>query len=778
MPMVRAPNGQVINFPDGTPPATINSVMSSYHDAQQRTSEARAVPGSMALMNGWTFGHAGDIDAAGAALKTGAQNLVGRGPGYGMKDAFNATKAADQQILDSYAKAHPGRSTAANLGGALINPVNIAGGEWVNGARGVGSAALRAAAVGGGTGYVAGGPVGAATGALTGAVVPFAAAGAGKVFAAAGHAVSGAGRMVGVTKPVQVGVQRLRDAMAKDIAAGADPLATLRNWKGNSQPTLADLGGENVRAAIRDAGTQGPARTVLREYRDTVASELQGHAQTLTRRLTPGDARAVPQVAADIESGVARASRPAVAAPHGSGGAALSDALNAAADRAMGRVNAAYDAARAANPEQAHLPATVVPTLAAGVRDAVAGYGAEDIPRVTRNLASMDNWKTATARDLFELRTRLTNLRAGNDPVEAGAAGKAVKALDTHIDGAMDNGLFTGDPSVVGLWKNANNLRRQFGQQFEGNDLIHALTSRGYRGGQMGLEVTPEDASGVIFGRGAGVNAKPNIARDFDRVTALLGDDHPAVNAVRSEAASRLLGADANTPNYGSAYQMFRGNNPSAANALLPDLSADVGDAQAQIAQHLARRQALQGGGRVLSLGPDNYAAATGALGPASREAQVGARGALMDAIGAPTEGAVGALNRIASASNTGGTLASTFGDDAADAYRQGISAEAARDTNADWMAPNLGSKTFTAGQDAGAHGFHPAQMIMGVVKKLSGGAPLNDAERQALVGAGVQDGLTPDVLQQYLTQRAARGMIGSGYAVAPLASLSAQAAQ
>jgi hypothetical protein len=148
------------------------------------------------------------------------------------------------------------------------------------------------------------------------------------------------------------------------------------------------------------------------------------------------------------------------------------------------------------------------------------------------------------ARGLFAARQRLTNLRISNDPIEAGAAKKAVKALDDSIENAVTRDLFKGDKESVDLWKKAIGERREFGKLFEANDLVETLTSREFRSGSHTLKVDPNDASNQILGRSSlGFVGRQNLYRDIVRLREVLGANSAGWNAIRAEAFLRLAGS-------------------------------------------------------------------------------------------------------------------------------------------------------------------------------------------------------------------------------------------
>lgn len=270
-------------------------------------------------------------------------------------------------------------------------------------------------------------------------------------------------------------------------------------------------------AALRGADGVGPA-AVARGFQQTQQNAIRQN---------------VSQIGADIAGGAPVA--------RGQGGQAVSADLNAAYDAAKTKVNSAYDTARDVG-YGAHLPASETPVLGANLRQAVRDYDPATVPAVTRELDRVDTLSAPTAQDLFDTRSRLSNLRASNDGVTAGAAGKAVNALDGYISDAVDKDLFTGDPNAVAAWRNAIGQRRQFGQTFEGNNLVQSLTERS--GGASTLKVPPEDAANLIFGRSAlGFIGRQGMTRDLSNLRDTLGADSASWNALRAEAWQRIAGA-------------------------------------------------------------------------------------------------------------------------------------------------------------------------------------------------------------------------------------------
>jgi len=628
---VRSPNGTIIQFPDGTPTATINSVMAAHYSAQGPQQRALAdarqqvqqhgADGSLSLINGYTMGFGPEFAGAGAAVETGLDNLGRRLAGkplpYGMSDSFSAEAQAYREQMQRWADQHPAQALAANLSGAALNPVNAAGGRFVAAggkllptmARGVAVGAATGAAYGAGEagpGHRAHGAAqGAFIGGLAGGVAPPAIGLGEKGAGLAMDAAHNVRRALGAADPASVARRRLANMLAKDIKAGANPQAAASSYAGVSQPTVADVGGENVRALIRDAGSQGPARQQLQAYRDQVATDLQNHALAITAKLTPGETRTPQQLADALETQRAQNASVNYAAPY----------------------SARIDLAD--------------PLVIQALRDP---EGAQAISRaVSGARANMDY---DAAADLMALK--------------ATAAGP------------------TGNAQV---WPTT------------GRALDRLQIALGNRGQQL-LQGGSRDIAAGLFKRQALING--------------LLDDTPGLSEARGDYRNLSQQIDA------------IGHGQKVANAT-PSVLADL----------------LQG-------------ASPEALGAAG----VGARDALATVVGSPAAGATGALNRIATNTNTGVNMSRIFGPDLTDAWRSGIQAEAERMDNANFMAPNTASQTHSKGADELMHAVlhlpHAATNFLGAVL---GGGPLSDPERAAIVSAGTS-GANDDLLQALIAAK------------------------
>jgi hypothetical protein len=268
-------------------------------------------------INNATLGLDKILLASSAAGVTGLRNLVGEGPGYGMEDAFNAFRQAQNTAQRDYLAENPAEGLFSGLLGGAAMPGSR---QLANfGLRGVGGANTAAQAA---RGVVAGAPIGAVSGALnadpgeeaqgagfgatvgaiTGGGVPVAArtaTGAARVFGTptrqmlntmTGGNVPGL-RGGGADRQAMI---RLAETMRRDGLDEQTVRAALNNVLTRGMDTnLLDIVGPNAtrtRALIQGAALKpGPAQTLATQYRTQVATDLPDRVIDRAYELTPGN---------------------------------------------------------------------------------------------------------------------------------------------------------------------------------------------------------------------------------------------------------------------------------------------------------------------------------------------------------------------------------------------------------------------------------------------------------------------------------------------------------
>lgn len=182
----------------------------------------------------------------------------------------------------------------------------------------------------------------------------------------------------------------------------------------------------------------------------------------------------------------------------------------------------------------------------------------------------------------------------------------------------------------------------------------------------------------------------------------------------------------------------------------LADQSSDYASARDNYARASAGIDAIDHGGSALTASPDEYAPVLAELrakggDAAGANAGIGYRQAITDALGAPTEGATGTLNRVSTATNQRRNLEATFGPDHAAAYQAGLKDLGNQLQNARFISPNTGSQTAGRLADLGLvepTDIHlpklgPVHIMLGAINKVRAGATLTDAERSEIARIG-----------------------------------------
>lgn len=534
-------------------------------DARKRTEELGVGKrgGARALVQGAMFGYGDEFTAAVGAVDVMAANAVRRIKGeeipYTSKEYQNALLQSEREELSRFAAEHPRRNFLGQLGGGLVGG-GSAGSAALRGAKSLGGAVARSAAVGAASGAVAG--AGYAEGGIRERVP--AAAGGAVTGAAFGAAVPVAGRAVqavpGAVRRAAASVRAPQideaAAMRQATEALAEAGIEVRQVSQASMGRIGDLirRGRNPReAALGVVSTTDLPVPVPMLRGQRTGDPGQQLSENLMLRGARGSApsRMVRGVVAEQQDALrgnvaAITDNVAAGAPvaRGSGGQLASERLNTMYDEAKAGVDTAYDAARATG-DGARLPREQMPVLGSQLRQAVETYDLAGVPRVKTELDRIDTIAgsgSVTVRDLFDARARLSNLRASSDQVEAGAARNASRALDAYINRAVTDDLFTGDPQTVNAWRTAIQRRREFGQLFESGDLIESLTERAPRGGEMrALRVDPGDATNYILGRSdMGFVGKQNLYRDLTRLRTVLGPQSQEWNSIRAEVFQRV----------------------------------------------------------------------------------------------------------------------------------------------------------------------------------------------------------------------------------------------
>lgn len=482
-------------------------------------------------------------DEAQAGLGAGANLLTGRSkfdpsrPLDSLKQAFGEQRDRQSFFAEGYKAQHP-RTGALASGLGMAAGAAVPFGQGINLARG-GPAAMRALR-------------GATSAATSGFLYGFGdkgplseRLGAGNTAAALSVPFGAAGGMIG------------RGARIKQNQSAAEAEALAHLQEQGIKPTAETL--DDLNRLLREGHSPSVAvRTVTASNLPVPVPLTMGQAtgdvtqQVAEQAMRRGANGSRPAAAM---SGLAASQREALrgnvhaigeqigggAAPQpGQAGSMVSDRLNATARATRDNTRQLYDIARDQG-RGVRLPADEVPVLAASLRDAVSEFVPESIPHTRAALGRLDQTGPSTElRDVYGVRTMLTNLRRAGGP-EAAAAGRAVSHIDSYMSDALTRDLFAGEPGAVQRWRDAISSRRAQAVMFEDNDLVHRLTEAMPNSATRRLAVDPGDASNYIFGRDAlGWVGKKNLTRDLTKLRETLGSKSPEWNAIRAEAFMRF----------------------------------------------------------------------------------------------------------------------------------------------------------------------------------------------------------------------------------------------
>lgn len=280
----------------------------------------------------------------------------------------------------------------------------------------------------------------------------------------------------------------------------------------------------------------------------------------------------------------------------------------------------------------------------------------------------------------------------------------------------------------------------------------HAAISRAARAAEARRDGTmAEELRGLQRSIAAGDDAPA----PFDLSDLAERDPDPTISGAALDRIQIALGKTARGLVKNDASDIAAGlyGRQGAVNAALDDVPG-LAPARASYRGVQAQRDALELGGNQPFNDPDLYESELASLTsraspddiphPVSADdiqaaAGVGLRSELERMIGAPAENSTGTLNKLATGTNTGRVLETTFGGDEAASYRDALQREIDKVSDARFISPNSGPKTANVLLDQLIEA--PPMSRAGIAKalfdKLRRGVTLTDEERQALLEIG-----------------------------------------
>lgn len=146
-------------------------------------------------------------------------------------------------------------------------------------------------------------------------------------------------------------------------------------------------------------------------------------------------------------------------------------------------------------------------------------------------------------KGIEQTRKRLSSFAqdARANPADRRATDSVVRAFDEHVQNALDEGLFSGDPRAFQVWKDAREGFRQYKRDFtpQKNDagigaIVDKIVNR-----EDGAGATAGEVANLLFGA-SGTGASGQSVRLAYRVRQLLGEESPEWSGVRQGMWKKL----------------------------------------------------------------------------------------------------------------------------------------------------------------------------------------------------------------------------------------------
>lgn len=325
---------------------------------------------------------------------------------------------------------------------------------------------------------------------------------------------------------------------------------TERNLSERVPLTRADVTQDvNLQSTLDDA-SQGllgeKAKGLAISVREEQSKGLKGNIEAFQKELS---GRQAALTAEETGLGVDRASQ----------------ALKIAAGNQRKAITDAYDTAKELD---ASIDGDLIKAFGSSSRKKLVDEGFDIIesPRLSKSLEELEELKLvdgklseSTVRNL-ELWRKRTNKRIesvkNSDPSEAQALRTLKNDYDNFSSQALDEGLIRGNAEAITAWKNARDLRADFGRRFETNKVIKKLVAE---------DLTQEETVNLIFG-GSQMGFKNQAGKIVKDMKNVLGEQSNAFKSMKEEAILRLVknqGDEFSGAKFNTAFEKSMKDNPT-----------------------------------------------------------------------------------------------------------------------------------------------------------------------------------------------------------------------
>ena len=513
------------------------------------------------------------VDKAGAYAGAAAHALTGAGAaGDTVSDRATKNLALNQEIASDFEQAHPALSTASNvIGGVLTTapaaatsvgarllgltgttlPRMIAQGAAAGAGLGAADTALRGGDAG--TGAAIGGITGAA-GPVVGRVLGNAIQGARNVIA--GPRVAAPANVVplaGVDVPISGGqatgdvATQMMEQNALRGGEGQAPQRVAGQFFNDEQAPAIEQARANIGRNLDSAGQviadnpQDAAELAANSVRNAADASKQNYQDLYKTAFSlPGefDASTFKGIGSKIKDDLTNNTQSPVI---------IDDVTTPIASKAIRDIDNNISQLRIQNradPQGPPGPTTETKTILSG-----PGYHIADDIEHPPNITGVNLQGVDQVRKQLVAMAQATE-RGGAD---RRAMSRIIGGFDNHVEGAINDGLFTGDDAALDAIREARSAYSQHQQQFRsqgaGDDVGRAMEKIIGRNGADGA--TPTEVANYLYGQ-AKVGGTGLSVRLAQRMQNILGSDSPEWSAIRQGLWSRLSEATEGATQFGS----------------------------------------------------------------------------------------------------------------------------------------------------------------------------------------------------------------------------------
>lgn len=212
------------------------------------------------------------------------------------------------------------------------------------------------------------------------------------------------------------------------------------------------------------------------------------------------------------------------------------------ADTLQGRVSAAYDAAAEGN--RAAVSTAAVQAVPDRLQRALRDFPVGDLTPATRDTLQrvratvaglQPGTKGVTLRAIEDQRKLISNAYgAAANETDRAALSVVKREYDRWLEEAFDNALISGDEAALAAMKEARGLRAEFGRRFEGSNadvdkFIQTVIAQ---------DKTPDELVGLALG--SSYVSKASAARFIDRLKVATDNDPQVLAALKAAHLMRL----------------------------------------------------------------------------------------------------------------------------------------------------------------------------------------------------------------------------------------------